>query len=72
VIRKLSVLVNMPTAARLPSAEAFGASGLAAISEPITISVMPMSLASLRSPNVAASRANGGLEAISGRMFSTS
>ncbi|MDP9843537.1 hypothetical protein J2853_002748 [Streptosporangium lutulentum] len=33
---------------------------------------MPMSLASHCSPNMVASRENGGLEVIKGRMFSTS
>ena len=46
VPRKLRVVVNIATPARLASADTLGASGFAAISDPMTISVAPISLAS--------------------------
>ena len=47
---KLRVVRNIAVAPMLPSAEAFGESGLAAISAPVVISVMPMSPAIFREP----------------------
>jgi hypothetical protein len=61
-----------PGAARLPSAQARGANGLAAIREQNRISATPMSRARRRSPYLAARLANGGLETINGRMLSVS
>lgn len=43
VARKLSVPRNIPAAPKLPTAEAWGATGFAAIKEPRVICVTPMS-----------------------------
>jgi len=56
----------------LPIADALGESGLAAISTPSAISVAPMSLAVLRTPNLSWIRENSGLVETMGRMFSAS
>ncbi|WTH11720.1 hypothetical protein OH776_39560 [Streptomyces sp. NBC_01578] len=62
----------MPTAARLPTADALGEICFAAISDPMAISAAPMNLAILRSPNLSTSGEKIGLEVTNGRMFSTS
>ena len=59
-------------AAILPTAEARGAKGLAAIREPMTISVTPISCAVLFSPNFLTTDENKGLEVTRGLMFSIS
>ncbi|GAA4593426.1 hypothetical protein GCM10023194_57720 [Planotetraspora phitsanulokensis] len=66
------MVANMPAAARLPRADALGAIGFAPISEPRTISVTPINLATFFSPNLAISHESGGLEVTRGRIFSTS
>ncbi len=58
---KLRVERNIAVAPRLPSAEAFGESGLAAISAPITIPVIPMSPASFRMTSILLIREKSGL-----------
>jgi len=66
VVRKLSVLTIIPAAPRLPTAEAWGASGLAAIKEPNAIWVIPTSRASFRAPSFLRSREVSGLAVTSG------
>jgi len=66
------VVTNIPAAPRLAAAEARGASGLAAISEPSRISVTPMNRASWCLLIFARSGAKSGLEETNGSMFSTS
>jgi hypothetical protein len=44
VARKLRVVANIATPARLASADTLGATGFAAISAPIAISVLPISV----------------------------
>ncbi len=72
VRRKLRVLRNIAVAPRLPSAEALGESGLAAMSTPRAISVIPMSPAVFRAPILLLIHEKSGLVETMGFIFSAS
>jgi hypothetical protein len=72
VTRKLSVPRNRPTAPKLPAAEAWGATGFAAIKEPRVICTTPVSRASLCGPSLLRSREVSGLAVTRTSAFSTS
>jgi hypothetical protein len=72
VARKLSVPSIIAPAPRLPTAEARGTNGLAAINEPTDICDTPTSRASFCAPSFSRSRDVSGLAVTRGSAFSTS
>ena len=72
VARKLSVPSIIPAAPKLPTAEAWGATGLAAIKEPRVICMTPMSRASFCAPSFLRSREVRGLAVTRTSAFWTS